>query len=201
MKKIQLVIILLILFFTVSAHGANIQPSLKIVFGNEGGLTCDPGDPGNWSTGRVGYGKQGCTKYGIATNTYPNIDIRNLTIAQAGKIYERDYWNPNKLGKLESQGVATEIFDTGVNCGVKFAGMVFQKVCNHLNGKGKDYPVDGIVTDEQINFANKYTRTRANRVKFYKLLNGYQLDRYLSIVDKNPSMEKYLNSWLSRVNW
>jgi lysozyme family protein len=180
---------------------ADIQKALTVVFGYEGGLQCDPSDPGNWTGGRVGVGRQGCTKFGIATNTYPRLDIHNMTIKQAAALYQRDFWNPLRLSELKSQGLATEIFDTAVNCGVGMSGRVVQRCCNHLNGRGKDFPVDGRITPETIAWINWYTTEKANRLRFYKLLNGYQLGRYLDIVDRNPRMDRYLSSWLSRVNW
>ena len=199
MKTFLITTILFILSTCSTVYAADINKALTVVFGHEGGLQCDRNDLGNWTTGKVGIGMHGCTKYGIATNSYPNIDIRRLTLARAAKIYERDYWNPLRLGGLKSQGIATEVFDTAVNCGMLTSGRILQRVCNHLNGKGKDYPVNGHITPETINWINKYTRTKSNRVRFWKLLNGYQLGRYIDIVDRNPRMDRYLNSWLSRV--
>jgi len=193
--------LLFALTLSAPAFAADIQKSLTVVFGHEGGLQCDRNDPGNWTGGKVGAGRHGCTKYGIATNTYPLEDIRHLTLKRAGELYKRDFWNPLHLSELKSQGIATEIFDTAVNCGVGMSGRIVQRVCNHLNGRGKDYPVNGRIDAETVRWINQYTRPRPNRVRFYKLLNGYQLGRYLDIIDKNPRMDKYLNSWLGRVNW
>lgn len=195
-----LILITMLALTTCSpAYAADINKALAVVFGHEGGLQCDPNDPGNWTGGKVGSGRAGCTKFGIATNSYPNLDIRRLTIQQAARIYERDYWNPLRLSELKSQAIATEVFDTAVNCGTKSSALILQKTCNHLNGKGKDYPLDGRITVETIQWINEYTKKKSNRTRFWKLLNGYQLGRYIQIVDKNPRMERYLNSWLSRV--
>ena len=195
---------LLIVYFCLissTALAATIEKSLSVIYGHEGGLQCDQSDPGNWSGGKVGSGHHGCTKYGIATNTYPQEDIKNLTLARAGALYKRDFWDPLHLSELKSQNLATEIMDTAVNCGVGTSGRIVQRVCNHLNGRGKDYPVDGRLTSDTIRWLNFYTQERPNRQRVYKLLNGYQLGRYLDIVDHNPRMGKYLNSWLARVNW
>jgi len=61
--------LLFALTLSVPAFAADIQKSLTVVFGHEGGLQCDYSDPGNWTGGKVGVGRHGCTKYGIATNT------------------------------------------------------------------------------------------------------------------------------------
>lgn len=44
--------------------------------------TADPYDPG------------GPTKYGIAGNFHPGLDIKNLTLEQAKEIYYKEYWLP-----------------------------------------------------------------------------------------------------------
>lgn len=203
MKILKIVIMLFCVagVFSEPTEAADVKKALEVVFGHEGGLQCDRDDPGNWSGGKVGAGKQGCTKFGIATNSYPNLDIRHLTIAQAATIYEQDYWKPLRLSQFKSQGLATEIFDTAVNCGVGTAARIVSRCCNHLNGRGADFPVTSKITDETIWWLNEYTRTKSNRVRFYKLLNGYQLGRYIDIANKNPKMDRYLVSWLSRVNW
>jgi len=199
--RIYLVLVMFALTTCTPAHAADIQKSLLVVYGHEGGLQCDRDDPGNWTGGKVGVGRAGCTKYGIATASYPNEDIHHLTLKRAGELYRCDFWNPLHLGELKSQGIATEIFETAVNCGAGTSGRILQRVCNHLNGRGKDYPVDGRVTSDTVRWINFYTQERANRLRFYKLLNGYQLGRYIDIADRNPRMDKYLNSWLSRANW
>lgn len=194
--------ILILIIFAVGScppafAAADIQKSLAVVFGHEGGLQCDRDDPGNWTGGKVGSGRPGCTKFGIATNTYPLVDIRNLTLAKAAELYRRDFWNPLRLYELESQALATEIFDTAVNCGVGTGGnMVLQLV--NIFGPAH-YKLTGRVNAEQIEWINQYTRKKTNRTTFWRALNVLQGSRYLEIIRKNPRMMKYCNSWFSRV--
>jgi lysozyme family protein len=192
-----LLLIMFLLSAAQSVSAADIQKSLLVVFGHEGGLQCDRDDPGNWSGGKVGKGWQGCTKFGIATNTYPNLDIRNLTIQRAGELYKRDFWIPNHLGDFESQALATEIFDTSVNCGVGTGGNIVIQLVNIFGPA--HYKLTGKVNAEQVEWINKYTRKKSNRTTFYKALNVLQGERYLDIIQKNPRMMKYCNSWFSRV--
>lgn len=190
-------VILFCLFLATTALAADINKALVVVFGHEGGLQCDPADPGNWSGGKVGYGRHGCTKFGIATNTYPNLDIRNLTIAKAAKLYERDFWNPLRLSEFESQALATEIFDTAVNCGVSTGGNMVIQLVNILGPA--HYKLNGRPNAEMIEWINQYTRKKSNRTTFYKALNVLQGERYLAIIQHNPKMMKYSNSWFTRV--
>lgn len=197
MKMFRLCLVVLIMSISVSAYAADVKKSLTVVFGHEGGLQCDRDDPGNWTGGKVGIGRQGCTKFGIATNTYPTLDTRNLTIQQAAKLYERDFWNPIRLSEFESQGLATEIFDTSVNCGVYAGGNIVIHLVNIFGPA--HYKLNGKVNAEMVEWINQYTRKKTNRVTFYKALNALQGERYLSIIERNPKMMKYSNSWFARV--
>lgn len=73
-------------------------------------------DPGNWTGGKVGVGVNKGTKFGIAANTYPNLDIRNLTREQADAIYIRDYW-PKAWGDDWPMGFDQITYDATVNSG------------------------------------------------------------------------------------
>lgn len=78
--------------------------SIMFIFQWEGGLVDNPEDPG------------GLTKYGISQRSYPDLDIRNLTIEQATDIYKKDYWN---LCNCDAYSWPLDIciFDTAVNMG------------------------------------------------------------------------------------
>ena len=56
----------------------NFEKAFERLIGHEGGYSTDRNDPGNWTGGKVGSGTFKGTKYGIAANTYPNLDIKNL---------------------------------------------------------------------------------------------------------------------------
>lgn len=76
-----------------------------IVVGEEGGYVNDPQDPG------------GETKYGISKRSYPDINIKSLTLAEAKAIYQRDYWNVMGCDALRWE-MALPAFDCAVNQGV-----------------------------------------------------------------------------------
>jgi lysozyme family protein len=93
---------------------------------HEGGYTNDARDPGNWTGGRVGVGQLKGTKFGIAANTYPNLDIKNLTRDQAIAIYRRDFWAAAKCDKL-APVVAFQLLDGAVNSGIAQATRWLQR--------------------------------------------------------------------------
>lgn len=73
---------------------------------SEGGYVNDPRDPG------------GETKFGISKRSYPDIDIKNLTLDGAKAIYLRDFWNP--LGDAHP-AIKFQAFDFAVNSGIQTA--------------------------------------------------------------------------------
>lgn len=82
----------------------------------EGGFTNLRADPGNWTGGKVGEGYLKGTNYGIAANSYPYLDIANLTKSDAIAIYKRDFW-PKVAGDAMPKGVDQLAFDGGINSG------------------------------------------------------------------------------------
>lgn len=84
------------------------------LIGHEGGYSNDPRDPG------------GETKFGISRRSYPQADIKNLTLDQAKLIYFRDYWQRAQCGLLPP-GIRFDTFDTAVNSGVTTAIKLLQR--------------------------------------------------------------------------
>jgi lysozyme family protein len=93
---------------------------------HEGGYTNDRSDPGNWTGGKVGMGQLKGTKFGIAANTYPSLDIANLTRGQAIAIYQRDFWERAQCQKLPG-AVAFQLLDGAVNSGIGQASRWLQR--------------------------------------------------------------------------
>jgi lysozyme family protein len=108
----------------------NFDRAFNYVVGAEGVYSDDPTDPGNWTGGivdGVGQGEFKGTKYGISAKSYPTLDIRNLTLAQAKEIYKRDYWDRIRLD-VRPYGAAICLFDCAVNQGVGAALSILDKV-------------------------------------------------------------------------
>jgi lysozyme family protein len=173
---------------------ANLQIALQTIFGNEGGFQNDSDDTGNWVRLENGKSILKGTKFGISAASYPDLDIKNLTIDEAAAIYNRDYWTPLRLYSLNSQTIATEILDTAVNCGVGTAARIWQQAINISNYPKRDIVVDGRIGPVTIEATNGHINSRI----LLKALNGFQFIRYLEIIATSPKMEKYAQSWLSR---
>lgn len=96
----------------------DFDTAFHTLLGHEGGFTDDRRDPGNWTGGTVGAGELRGTKFGIAANTYPNEDIRNMTLERAKEIYRRDFWDKVRADELPAE-VRYAVFDGAVNSGVR----------------------------------------------------------------------------------
>lgn len=104
----------------------NYDKSFSLVIGSEGGFQNDPNDRGNWTTGVIGKGQNKGTKYGVSAMSYPRLDIKNLTLAQAKAIYKEDYWDACRCDELPA-GVDYLVFDIAVNHGVKDGATFLQR--------------------------------------------------------------------------
>lgn len=90
---------------------SNVKDWLKRIVGSEGGYTVDNG---------------GETKWGISKKSYPNLDIKNLTVEQAEAIYQKDFLSKLRTDMLED-GTAFQLLDFAVNSGVYGAIKCIQK--------------------------------------------------------------------------
>lgn len=93
----------------------NFDVAFSRLISHEGDFTDDPRDDGNWTGGKQGRGELKGTKFGIAANTYPHLDIKNLTLAQAKSIYKEDFWDV--LGDDAHPSLRFQLFDAAVNHG------------------------------------------------------------------------------------
>lgn len=84
----------------------NFDEAFGRLIGHEGGYVNDPADPG------------GETKYGISKRSYPQVDIKNLSLQDAKNIYYRDFWQP--LGDAHP-AIKFQAFDFAVNSGIQTA--------------------------------------------------------------------------------
>ena len=95
---------------------ADFKKAVEFVLKMEGGYTNDPSDPG------------GETKYGIAKKSYPGVDIKNLTVDGAEKIYKEDFWDKYGCESLPDD-LALVFFDCAVNMGPGRARSILE-ACN-----------------------------------------------------------------------
>lgn len=140
------------------------------LIGHEGKFTDNPKDKGNWTGGAVGKGVLKGTKYGIAAASYPDLDIKNLTLAQAKAIYKRDFWDRAKADQYDP-AIAFQTFDAAVNHGNGNAIRFLQRAVGVAD--------DGKVGPVTLKAVNAMTVTdvlalfNAERLEFYTKLSDW----------------------------
>jgi lysozyme family protein len=152
------------------------------VVGEEGKLSLDPQDRGNWTSGHIGVGTLKGTKYGISAAAYPLLDIANLSMSDAKAIYARDYWR--KIGgDALDYGNALCLFDFGVNAGIEECTRVAQRALG-LREDGVFGPstLGAIRSTPPAVFAPLFTQAR---IAAYHLMAGFAHEG---------------NGWIARAN-
>ena len=96
--------------------------AFTLLIGNGGKLSLDPKDPGNWTGGRIGKGVMKGSKYGISSASYPDLDIKSITLSDAKDIYKKSYWIDGITDEI-----AFDFFDTSVNSGKSRAIKILQQ--------------------------------------------------------------------------
>jgi lysozyme family protein len=143
---------------------------VEVILKNEGIYSFDTDDPG------------GETHWGISKRVYPDLDILNLTREKAIQIYYDDYWLPLYLEGLQDEEAALQIFDFGVNAGIRKAARLAQ-ICSGAYIDGIIGPATIMAINASECFVSKYKHGR--------------IDFYCSIA--TGSKEKFLKGWIKRV--
>ena len=140
-----------------------------LLIGHEGGYVNDPLDPG------------GETKFGISKRSYPNLDIRSLTVADAKGIYYRDYWQACRCGEMPVL-VAVLVFDAAVNNGRGSAIRFLQRAL-----KVADDGVLGPVTMGALKTADSFA-----------IAEGIQRER-IDLMRKFSTWSRFGGGWAARL--
>ncbi|OTG94212.1 glycoside hydrolase family 108 protein [Acinetobacter sp. ANC 3832] len=140
------------------------------LIGHEGKFTNDRQDRGNWTTGVIGKGELKGTKYGISAMTYPDLDIKNLSLAQAKQIYKRDWWDKINADQI-NPALVFQVWDFAINAGMGTAKRKLQLAVGVLD--------DGIIGNLTIQAINKadlndiLLKFNAERLKYYTSLSTW----------------------------
>jgi lysozyme family protein len=132
---------------------------------------------------------------------FPRNAVNDPDLAQlVRRFYKREFWDANRLGDLRSQPIANEMFDTGVNVGVRQSALWLQRSVNLLNRaqtSWQNISDDGVIgpqTLRTVNFLN-----REDSVALFNLLNVMQGAHYVNLARQDPSQEHFVRGWLQRV--
>lgn len=125
------------------------------------------------------------------------------------KFYLEEYWEPLSLSKIPDPEIASEVFDTAVNQGLRTSARYLQTALNMLNSNQAHYAnllVDGSIGSKTqaaytayMNTARMPSRSKERNIKvLLKALNGLQFQRYAEIVTRNETQEVFFYGWVQR---
>jgi lysozyme family protein len=188
---------------------ADFEKAYSKTMGHEGGYVNDPDDAGGetykgiarrYHPGWGGWIVVDSWKY---HDRFPKILDEDATLqSEVHKFYKQHYWDVNLLDKFESQALAEEMFDTGVNMGISRAGKFLQQSLNIFNKNGRlydDIVEDGAVGPNTLKALQMYMRTGRGDSYLLKAMNVFQGMHYINYMNKSPVQEKYAFGWFNRV--
>lgn len=142
------------------------------VLKSEGGYVDHPNDPG------------GETHFGISKRSYPDLDIRALTRAEAIEIYKRDYWCAYQCEALPPP-VAAFVFDALVQHRPKTATTMLQHAL-------------GVRADGHIGPRTLAAAHGADLAKLLPELVAQRTDLYAALASQ-PSRAMFKTGWFRRL--
>ena len=172
---------------------SDFESAIPTILRHEGGFNNDPVDAG------------GATNYGVSLRwlkaqglledleqedrTQDEIQvIKQMTQEQAAALYKAYWWNPYNYGAIDSQLVATKIFDTAVNLGAPRAHRIVQVALGFTQDQR-----DGILGIKSMAEINA-----AGAAPLVVQIQNLQAAFYRQLVVANPARAKFLSGWLSR---
>lgn len=148
----------------------NFDMAFETLISHEGGYTPGIGDPG------------GETKFGISKRSYPSLDIKNLTLADAKSIYLRDFWQRAQCDKLHPD-LAFTVFDAAVNSGIGQAVRWLQRAVGVAD--------DGVIGPLTLAQINREQDTSAIQARF----SGHRLE----FMTKLSTFDTFGRGWTKRI--
>ncbi len=166
-------------------HSEGFHKALSLILEAEGGYVHDPRDPG------------GETKYGISKRSFPDVDIKNLTVDQAATIYENFFWTPLHLSLFPPE-LAAVVFDTAVNMGKHHAITILQKTLNNIS-MGESLVVDGVLGPKTLAAVDEFCQLGTTYIQNLCLeFLIHRLERYAHLAS-SQQLRPFLLGWLNRV--
>lgn len=165
--------------------------ALKHTFWNEGirdgktGYVNHPKDPG------------GETNWGITKKTAKawgwEGSMKDIPEPLVQRIYKKGYWEPCKCDKINNPQIATKLFDTAVNVGIRNAVKILQRSVNVWADKKYKLKVDGKIGQLTIISITKTPQNDLLREM------SYQQNRYYDKITKlKPWLKAFIKGWRRR---
>lgn len=175
--------------------------------GHEGGYSNDPDDFGGetyrgisrrfhptWQGWRIIDGLRRGSLHRLTDTIQKELDLLTR------QFYQENYWNKFGGDQISFQPLAEELFDTSVNLGVGRAVKFLQIALNCLNRNQSlydDLKEDGIFGLKTLDALNCIDGDDLKLI--FKMLNVLQGIHYITIMQSDPTQEKFCRGWFKRV--
>lgn len=180
---------------------------------HEGGYVDDPDDRGgethlgisrkfhpNW----VGWQKIDRIKAAQPEDYVRHVNDDPELVDLAKTFYREHFWRPVYGDQISDQSIANKVFDTAVNQGTGTSIQYLQESLNLLNRNQRNYGdivVDRKMGPKTLAAFNQFLKLeKAQPDYLLKLLNLMQANRYVEIMKRDPTQQKFARGWLNRVN-
>lgn len=162
---------------------------IEVIFRNEGGYVFHSADPGGETNMGITDRLDGIIDglIDIDGDKTGDVEVKNMSKEQAKQIYYRVFWLQMNLWLINDERVVLQIFDFGINAGIKRAIKTAQKIaCVKVDG------IMGRITAKAINeYDGDFLKDYKHARKVY----------YEYLADKKPKLRIFLNGWLNRVEY
>lgn len=156
---------------------------LKVVLRNEGGFSNHPSDPGK------------ATMRGITQVVYDAYRIKQgqplqgvglISDDEVNDIYFHEYWVPMELGTITNDDLVLNVYDMGVNSGIRMAIKILQRLVGEID--------DGFMGDKTLRGVREFNGDIAEEYKKRRKLF------YITLAQSKPALQVFLKGWIARVD-
>jgi len=181
---------------------SNFDYALNKVFNIEGGYVNDKDDSGGKTN--LGVTESLAREYGYKG------DMKDLDMDTAKDIYKKMFWDKYKLDLIKDRDIASEVFEFGINAGMKIAIKTLQRAYNALNDSYILLTEDGSLGPKTADAINSF-KGKKILLKTQNILQGmYYI--YLAEGDKdklvyfkyhkerlgNPKNKRFIKGWINK---
>lgn len=156
---------------------ADFRTAVLATLVHEGGYVDNPADRG------------GPTNYGITQADMPGQDMRTLTEDQAILYYLEHYWKSG-YSQIESQAVASKLFDMGVLFGVGTAVRILQLSLAQF----------GVVSDGVFGPQTLAAVNQADPISLLSIMQESFVTHIFNIAKTDTAQRQFLKGWATRIN-
>ncbi len=175
---------------------SSFDAAFEYVVRNEKGLVNNPNDTGKITNFGISLRflknvlPENLRSYGIFDEV-SDLTIVNLTLEQAKKIYQGEFWDHAPFERIGNQDHANYVFDMAISMGIAPAIKCLQRACWAVI-KRQEVVDDGILGEKTLNCLHRcgiliMPAMRSERAGYYRLT-----------VDHNQDDKVFIQGWMNR---